>query len=446
MADIKAKKQVIVIGGGWAGLSCATELSRLGYQITLLESAKQLGGRARRIEFDEQAVDNGQHVLIGAYRKTLDLFELLGIDLEKSLYRRSLNLHLLAPDKKYYNLKLPNLITPINLFVGLLQAKGFGLYDRWRVLLFGLKLFANALIIEDDYSVSELLTRQKQTTKSINALWEPICLASLNTPIEEASARIFVRVLHDTFCRSHKDADLIVPRVDLGKLIPDPAMDFIEQHGGNVYLSKRVTEIVVEQGHVTGVMCDKELYEADHVVIALPPHSCLPLAKSHPALDDVAYNLNSFNYNPIITVYLKYAQSVTLDRPVQALLGTTSQWIIDRKLTDRPGLMAVVISGPGEHMQLDNDQLKNKVQQELAGLFPHWPQPDSTLVIREKRATFSCNVGVNLLRPTNITKVNGLWLAGDYTNTGYPATLESAIISGQHTAALIEQSFPQQEV
>ncbi len=439
MQNDKTKQSVIIVGGGWAGLTCATELASMGYQITLLESARQLGGRARRVAFDDQPVDNGQHILIGAYRETFAVLKRLNISLSKSIDRRALNLLFQYCGGRKFNLKLPALLTPLNLFIGLLKAKGFSARDRWHALIFGSKLFSNSVFYESDISVSELLSNEKQTENNIKALWEPLCLASLNTPIEEASARVFVRILHDTFCRSHKDADLVIPKIDLGALLPDPASDFIEQHSGTVHLSKRVTNIDIVQRHVVGVRCENEVYKADHVVLALPPHACLPLIKDHSALHDIAYNFNSFSYNPIVTAYVKYPTSVRPNLPIQALLGTTSQWIVSRDVAGQPGLIAVVISGPGPHMQLDNDQLANTIKSELANCFPHWPQADDVKIIREKRATYSCRVGIDLLRPDNKTRINGLWLAGDYTKTSYPATIESAVISGKRTAELINQ-------
>lgn len=438
-------KTVIVVGGGWAGLSCAVELSRRGFTVTLLESARQLGGRARRVEFDDHAVDNGQHVLIGAYRNTLGLIEFLGLDTTDTLFRQHLHLNLLYSDRRSISLKLPGVLAPLNLLIGLVKARGFSLRDRWHILRLGLKIFTNAIILDSDFSVAELLQREKQTPRAIEALWDPICLASLNTPVQSASARVFVRVLHDTFCRNQTDSDLIIPAVDLGSLIPDPALDYIEQHGGNVHLGKRVNHLLITDDQLQGVVCDKETFTAQHVVLALPPFAIVPLIKDLSALDDITYNLNSFTYNPIVTLYIKYPEGVELDEPIQALLGMTSQWVIDRRLTQRPGLMAVVISGPGEHMQMDNDELIITIQNELADLFPHWPEAEQAMVIREKRATFDCRSGINLLRPTNRTALPGLWLAGDFTNTGYPATLESAIISGQHSAELILQSAQPEE-
>ncbi|MBI1423151.1 MAG: FAD-dependent oxidoreductase [Gammaproteobacteria bacterium] len=430
---------IIVVGGGWAGLACAVQLTARGHAVTLLESARQLGGRARRVAFDDQGVDNGQHVMLGAYHQTLALLKQLNIPLEKTLQREMLDLYLLRAHDHHFQFRMPHLFSPLNLLFGLLGSKGFSIRDRWSAFLLGLRLFGNAISTEEDISVAQLLSRYNQTDNVIRALWEPICLASLNTPIEEASSDVFIRVLHDSFCRSHRDADMIIPRVDLGRLLPDPAFDYIEQHGGFVHLSQRVTELLIEKRHVRGIKCDDNRYDAAQVVLAIPPHACQPLLKPHSALHDIAYNMSGYDYHPICTIYLQYPPSVQTDRPIQGLLGTTSQWIVDRRVTGQPGLIAAVISGPGPHMQLENDELGALVQDELQQLFPHWPAANAVQVIREKRATFNCRVGIETLRPTNRTPVQGLWLAGDYTNTGYPATIESAVISGQRAADKIHQ-------
>jgi squalene-associated FAD-dependent desaturase len=437
MAD--KQEPILIIGGGWAGLTCAVELTSLGHTVTVLESARQLGGRARRVAFEDHAVDNGQHVLVGAYHHTLDLLKRLDVPLQESLHRQPLDLYLQQADNHTFQLRLPHLLAPLNLLAGLLRSKGFTLMDRWSALGFGVRLFLNAMGFEEDITVAELLQRQGQTANTIRALWEPICLASLNTPIEEASAHIFVQVLHDSFCRSHRDADMIIPGVDLGRLFPDPAFEFIEQHGGFVHLSQRVTELLIEQRHISGVKSEDRKYEASHVVLAIPPHACQPLLKSHAALHDIAYNMSGYDYHPICTIYLQYPEGVACERPLLGLLGTTAQWIVDRRVTGLPGVIAAVISGPGKHMQLDNEQLAAQVRAELQQCFPHWPTASAELVIREKRATFSCRAGINQLRPSNRSPVRGLWLAGDYTNTGYPATIESAVISGKQTAHAIHQ-------
>lgn len=428
---------IIVVGGGWAGLSCAVELAGLGHPVTVLESARQLGGRARRVAFNTQAVDNGQHILLGAYHQTLKLFERLDIDLEQSLYRQPLELSLLKNGHSGIALHLPSILSPLNLLAGLVTMRGLGLKERWHALRFGLHLFSNRLTSNKDTSVAELLKTQRQSGTAIHGLWEPICLAALNTPIEEASAQLFIRVLHDSFCRAHRDADIIIPRVDLSYLLPDQAVEYIETRGGYVHLGQRVNQIDIDSQHKLRLRTQNRKFDTDHVVLAIPPYACQPLLKPHAALHDIAYNMSGFDYHPICTVYLQYPDEAQTDRPLQGLLSSSAHWLVDRRLSHQPGLIAAVISGPGKHMQLSNEQLAEQIKSELREFYPHWPAATAEMVIREKRATFSARVGVNNIRPDNRTPVNGLWLAGDYTNTGYPATIESAIISGQRTAHMI---------
>jgi predicted NAD/FAD-dependent oxidoreductase len=175
-------------------------------------------------------------------------------------------------------------------------------------------------------------------------------------------------------------------------------------------------------------------------VLALPPYVTAPLLEHQPALKALALNLQQFEYEPICTVYLQYPESVQLPVPMLGLLGSIGQWAFDRQICEQPGLIAVVISSSGIHMDWPNSQLVDVISTELANLFPTWPQPTNTQVIREKRATFASQVNINQSRPTNQTAIEGLWLAGDFTQTGYPATLEGAVRSGvQCTQQIIEQ-------
>ncbi|NNF96803.1 MAG: amine oxidase, partial [Halobacteria archaeon] len=191
---------------------------------------------------------------------------------------------------------------------------------------------------------------------------------------------------------------------------------------------------------ITGVWFDNNFQPADQVVLALPPHATAPLLEPHPELKALASNLQQFAYEPICTVYLQYPESVRLPVPMLGMLGSVGQWAFDRQICGQPGLIAVVISSSGNHMDWPNSQLVNVISAELAKLFPSWPQPGSNQVIREKRATFASLVNVNKNRPSNQTAIAGLWLAGDFTQTGYPATLEGAVRSGvQCTQQMLEQ-------
>lgn len=425
-----ANSPVIVVGGGWAGLAAAVELARQRIPVTLLESAKQLGGRARCVHLDGVSIDNGQHLLLGAYSSTLELLHLLGVREEDALLRRRLSLQYVFADGRGVALNTPRLPAPLHLAWGLFTARGLSWRDRVRALHFSRAMKRNGFELEDDCSVAELLNKHAQSPRLIQALWEPLCLGALNTHIHEASARLFLRVLGDSFQYARRDSDLLITRLGLGAMLPEPAFDFIESHGGSVQLGRRVTGLRVENDSVIGVDFGAQLLNSTRVVLAVPSPMALRLMKPHTVLKPICDNMTQLTHRPICTVYLQYPKSVGLGREIIGSLGTVSQWIFDRGIYGQAGLMAVVVSGDGEHMGWTNDTLCAHVTQELARQFPRWPAPLNSHCIREKRATFAATVNVDQLRPGHRTPLKGLWLAGDYTDTGLPATLEGAVRSG----------------
>ena len=200
---VKKMDPVIVVGGGWAGLAAAVELTRYEIPVTLLESAKQLGGRARRVQFSnttkQHSIDNGQHLLIGAYDSTLSMLRTLGIQEEKVLHRKNMYLRMYSPITRNLHLRTGGLPTPLHLALGLLTATGLSLFDRIKALRFSAALAKSDYTLEKDETCLSLLQRHKQSKKLIKNIWEPLCLAALNTHIHGASAVIFLRVLRETF-------------------------------------------------------------------------------------------------------------------------------------------------------------------------------------------------------------------------------------------------------
>lgn len=455
-------KPVIVVGGGWAGLSAAVELARCDLPVTLLESAKQLGGRARRVQFgatadntpdgngDEQpikrknrvyGIDNGQHLLIGAYDSTLAMMHTMGLREEQVLLRKDLLLHMQSPKDRTIKLKTGKLPAPLHLLVGLITAQGLSPADKIKAIKFCLALAKTNFTLEEDENCLTLFKRHRQSARLIHSLWEPLCLAALNTHINDASAIVFLRMLRETFSYSRTDSNLLFTATDLGKSFPDPALEYIEQNGGSVRLGQRVTGLLYEDGAIAGVTTPDETLASAHVILATPWHITSQLIAAQPALDPLAEQLNQFSSNPIVTVYLQYPEHVSMGVAMIGMVGTTSQWVMDRHICQQPGLISVIISGNGPHMALDNQALGDKVAEELAQQFPRWPEAEQTMVIREKRATFHCCSGINDIRPGNKTAIKGLWLAGDYTNTELPATLESAVRSGVRSARGIHEMY-----
>lgn len=433
------QKHIAIIGGGWAGLAAAVQLSQHpDIKVSLFESARQLGGRARRVAFDKLRVDNGQHLLIGAYKETLKLMESLGLDINEKFQCQPLDLNIRNPFKRQtIKLRASRLPAPFHLLLALLTCKGFSLSERLRAMQFGARLFIHGFKFEGDISVAELMQRYKQPASLVEKFWGPLCIAIMNTPVEQASAHIFLRVLHDSFRDHHRNSDLLYPRVDLGSLLPDPATEYIEKQGNTIKLGQRVTGLEIDKDKLYGILVDEQMFDADHVIIATSPHACHNLITGHTPLRYLGHQLGQYSYQPICTIYLQYPAEVTTGHHMLGILGGHAQWLFDRAIYKQPGLMAVVISSEGPHMELDNEQLIDQVKKEIALLYPDWPEAGDAMVIREKRATFHCTRDINQIRPENKTPVQGLWLAGDYTNTGYPATLEGAVRSGLQCARQI---------
>ncbi|MDH5301505.1 MAG: hydroxysqualene dehydroxylase HpnE [Gammaproteobacteria bacterium] len=431
----------IVIGGGWSGLAAAVTLAANDIPVTLIESAKQLGGRARCAPFGDDTVDNGQHILIGAYRQTLSLLELIGVDVDTALQRQSLSLDLRSPKGNNLHLKTPELPAPLHLLFGLMTAQGLSLQERALALKFCTHLAFTRFRLDEDVSLHALLIRHRQNGRLTKMLWEPLCLATLNTPITKASAQLFLKVLHDTFNYQRQHSDLIIPKISLGKLFPEPAMEFIESRGGLVMLKTRAIGLRVDNGRISGVHTEGETIPCNHLILATSPLGTKRLLDDLPPMASICHRLAQFEYEPITTIYLRYPKTVKLSSPMIGLVDTHSQWLFDRSFAGQPGLIAVIISASSELITQGKDAIIKTVVAEIAALYPDWPAPLDVQLITEKRATFVSSVNIDKTRPVNKTLLPGCWLAGDFTDTGYPATLEGAVISGQRAAQGVRQEI-----
>ena len=423
-----------IIGGGWAGMAAAVVLARQGIAVSVFESAKTLGGRARSVELDGVAVDNGQHILLGAYRDTLSLIDLVNPDAATHLQRLPLALGM-PPD---FLLRTPALPAPLHLLAGLLSAKGLDLTDRLRALGLLIALRRMKFALTQDMSLTALLTQYKQTARLNRFLWHPLCVAALNTPPEEASAQIFLNVLRDAFSRARADSDLVLPRVNLSELFPLPAAAFVEAHGGSVHTSSRVTHLASEE-NAWSLHVGETVHRFPQVICAMPPQRSAELLEPLIDMQPLADVIRALHYQPIYTIYLQYPAGTRLDAPMLGLSQGLGQWVFDRGQLGGPdGLLAVVISARGAHESLEHDELAQLVTGELASSLDLGTAPLWHRVIAEKRATFSCSP--DLARPPARTPLPGLYLAGDYVAGSYPATLEGAVRSGLQCARFLLES------
>jgi squalene-associated FAD-dependent desaturase len=420
--DMSAPSPVAIVGGGWAGLACAVTLAEAEVPVTLFEAARQLGGRARAVVWNDLTVDNGQHLMVGAYRETLALLERLGtLD---HIERRALDLRLPG-----FRLALPKWPPPLHLAGGLLGADGLTWGEKLAAVLFMQGLKRKGFRLGQDMAAATFLRGQPATL--VDKLWGPLCIAALNTPLEQASAQVFCNVLRDSLMGPREDSDLVLNRSDLGHLVPAAAVAFLRRAGAEIRLSTRVEGIRRKGG---GLRLDGPEERFGTVVLATHPGQIGALTESLPELAGIRDDLSRFTWQPILTLWLRFETPPAFPFPMLGLGPGQAPWAFERNDLG-PGVVSIVESAQGPHLDLAPEDLLASYLKRLQGVLGPLPPLLSWKVITEKRATFSCVPG--LARPDNATPVSGLYLAGDYTAGPYPATLEGAVRSGVKCARQI---------
>ncbi|WP_433691613.1 hydroxysqualene dehydroxylase HpnE [Herbaspirillum seropedicae] len=435
-----APRHYAVIGAGWAGCAAAVALAAGGHRVSLFEAARTLGGRARRVELEERVVDNGQHILLGAYRATLALMKQVGVDPASALLRLPLQMRYpLQGNAEGMDFVAPRLPAPWHVAVALLRAKGLTREDKMALARFSTTARWMGWQLHQDCSVGELLARFDQTPRVIRLMWRPLCIAALNTPPERASAQVFLNVLRDSLGARRAASDMLIPRLDLSALLPDAAAAYLAKRGGLVQAGVAVAHLLPGQQDTTWRLQDRageSLGEFAGVVLATGPEAAAQLLQG---LHDTS-RLESLQHEPITTCYLHYPQGARLPAPFLALADDPQrqawgQFVFDRgQLGGEAGLLAVVVSAAGQAIADGQAALTEGVTRQLASDFadPTLATPGWSRVITEKRATFACTPG--LVRPDSTDLPAGLALAGDYVAGDYPATLEGAVRSAMAAA------------
>ncbi len=416
--------RVAVIGAGWAGLAAAVDLVAGGAAVTLFEAGRVPGGRARTIDLDGRRLDNGQHILLGAYRETLDLMRRVDADPDTLLER--LPLQVVADDG--FRLALPRLPAPFNVALGLLTARGVGRREKVDTALWMNAVQRRGFRLARDLSVAAWLDAAGQTGVLRHRLWEPLCLAALNTPASRASAQLFANVLRDSLGASASASDLLLPKVDLSELFPVPASRWLAMRGHTVRTAEPIKTIQPE-GEYFRLDGDPWSTRYDHVVVATAPYHVAALVEPLPALAPVVARIDALRHEPIVTAWLAFDGPVKFPEPMIGMSGGYGQWAFDRAALGGPeGLVSVVISASGAHQEIGKEALEIALLQELQAILGPLPALKWAQIITEKRATFACTPGIE--RPRCATPHPGLWLAGDYVASEYPATIEAAVQSG----------------
>ena len=421
---------VAVVGAGWAGLAAAATLAGRNIPVSVFEASRQPGGRARRVRIEGVDLDIGQHIFIGAYRETLALMRKVGADPDRLLLRIPLELRYCDG----FRLKVPRLPAPIDLLVALFAANGLSFAQRLRAARFVMALRSAEFRIEPDRPVTQLLSEHAQHGRLRTHLWEPLCVSALNTPVESASAQVFANVLRDGLVGERGSSDLMLARTNLGALLPEPAVQYVRKHGGTVEFGAHVRSIRRDGKRFC---LDERAERFQAVIIACSPQHALPLLADLKELAPTCETIAKLAYEPIVTCYLQYSPEVSLPAPMIGISGGLVQWAFDRgSLDGPPGLLAAVISASGVHQKIAKKVLARHIENELRQTLGSLPAPRWSRLITERRATFSCVPG--LVRPPALTAVPGLLLAGDYTESDYPGTLEAAVRSGIRAAGHVD--------
>ena len=443
------RADVAVSGAGVAGLSAAARLADAGLKVLVLEQGPRLGGRASA--FTDRAsgerVDNGQHVLFGCYHETYALLRLVGAADLAPLQPR-LDLAMAAPDGRIVHLSCPDVPPPWHLLAGLLRWSVLPVRDRIAALRVGRVIRgarhegpdALAGAIDPALTVDGWLDTLGQPPAIRRWLWHPLTVAALNQTADVAAAAPFVRVIAGLFGPAPEDSAVGLARVPLDEMYAEPARRFIEARGGRILL-RSPARVVVDGGRVVAVSSPDGDVEVSAVVSSVPWHAFGSIWRDEvpPVLQDVAASAAALASSPIVTVNLWFDGPV-MDEAFIGLVDSPIHWVFDKAaiVGERLTHLAVVTSAADTLAASSNDEVTSATVGHLAGVLPRVRERRliRSVVVREHRATFSVAPDAPA-RPPAGTGLPGFYLAGDWTATGLPATIEGAAQSGRVAAGLV---------
>ncbi len=453
---------VIVIGGGFAGLSTAIRLIDRGIRVTVVEAKNSLGGRARSFVDPNggEIVDNGQHLFLAGYRQTLAFLKRLGTE-QHLVFQDRLKVDFVEAGGRRFTLDCPKVSAPWHLLLGLIRMSGLTFKDKLRfrrvlravadTVVPGTRRVPGTTAIEealDHETVEEWLTRLGQSERVRRLFWNPLAIATLNEEPSRASALGLVSVLRTVLLAPWAEARLGLASVGLSDLYAPQAQRTIEEQGGTALLNRPVSELAIDDSRVSSVRFpDGEERTADAIVAAVPPASLLKMVPpTWVDRDPVLNPLRRFTSSPIVSINLWFDRSFT-DALFVGLIGTRVQWLFNKaaflnRKGQKANYVALILSAAHSYMDQPNEALVRMAEEDLQGCFPHLKQ--ATLlraqVVREREATVSLQPGTDRYRPGPKTGLSNLFLAGDWTKTGLPATVESAVLSGRLAAEAVLKS------
>ena len=429
---------MVVIGGGFAGLSAATTLAEAGVRVLVVEARGRLGGRATAFRDRDtgEAVDNGQHVMFGCYRETLRFLRRIGA-LPNVRVQDALEIPFVDGRGRRSVLACPRLPAPWHLLAGVLRWDALPFRDRLSAIRLAPALRASADGVSADVSVETWLRTHGQTAALTEWLWAPLAIAALNQSISQAAAPPFVRVLADMFASDRTASSIVLPSVPLAEMYAEPARAFVDARGGRVRMNAPA-RVLTASNEITGINVRGETVPCSTVISSVPWHQLGMLFENGvpTSLDEVVTRASRMDSMPIVTVNLWYDR-IVMDDAFVGMPQREMQWVFDKRRVfgESASHLSLVSSAASSLAVRDSQELIDLATAEVGAALPRAREATvlGATVVREKQATFSLSPG-QPSRPATVTPLKGFLLAGDWTDTGLPGTIESAVVSGHRAA------------
>ncbi len=446
MPPQKIQKEIAIIGGGFAGLSAALRLHRAGAKFVLIEKRPFFGGRAYSFKEPKtgEIVDNGQHLLMGCYHETMKFLREVGTGAQLD-FQKNLKVSF-AEDQNLHQLSCPNLPAPLHLAWGLIKFKGLMWKDKAGLLKLKRLSLGNTGNGNgwDHRSVLDFLNEGKQSSYAIEKFWEPFALAILNESLDIASADLFREVLKRSLFSNKMDSTLILSKVGLSDLYATPLTEYFQKNEVPCLFNTQVMKVEKENGSFQ-IQTQNQTIEAEKILFATTPNALDKILEgSGGILPQLKKDLPKFGTSPIVSINLWIRNFSPPDRMI-GLIKSQMHWLFDKgQIFPQRGSthLTLVVSGAHRLAQESKEALVKLAIEELRRFFPEI-DPDAvehSQVVKELEATFSAKMGLAKFRPSAKSETEGIYLAGDWTDTGLPATIEGAVISGHRAANLILQN------
>jgi len=445
-------RDVVVIGGGFAGLSAAVALSEAGFRVAVLERKPKLGGRAYSFQDPEGGdwIDNGQHVLMGCYTQTLDFIKKIGT-YDQLVFRDRIEMEMVAANGERGRLKAGWLPGPLHMASALMGYSMLTMGERASVLMAGTWMMAWGRFQRkrlESMSVTQMLAQMRQSDRACERFWYPLAIATLNEEPDKACAVLLVEVWKRAFFGRRRDSALVYSRVGLSDLYCKAAEEFIEGRGGMVAAHTAVDTLEMDGNRTVGCvrLRDGKKLEAANFIAAVPAGALIAMLSGPMREEPFFTRLAQLKPSPIICVHVWLDRDVT-DCAFVGFIGSTTQWLFNKRAIfssrggEQGGYLSFVISGARALVEKSNEELLDLVLDDMHRMIPASREAKLVkgLVIKEKQATIAPDCESNQLRPGAATPIDNLFLAGDWIQTGLPATIESAVMSGNAAAAAVRQ-------